>query len=178
MQTTVEYENEDSAYGRVLVWKWTLNFAFEHPLGGGFNSYLVMQYSDDKGKQVVAKAFHNVYMEVLGEHGWVGLGIFVLLIITSIRYLYFVAYRIPNQQQFEWCRDLAKATLTSLFVLMACGCFIGIAFQYPFWYLFGAAVCLKEYVRRVSQLVPIRTRETWIAPPLTAESGNLGRNVS
>jgi putative inorganic carbon (hco3(-)) transporter len=119
-----------------------------------------------------------VYMEVLGEHGWVGLGIFVSLIISSLGKLYYVGFRLPNEQQWEWCRDLARAMIVSLFILMACGCFIGIAFQFPFWYLFGATVSLTEYVRRISQPALIKTNETWIMPPLATEGGNLRRNTS
>src|SRR5262249_39639611 len=34
------YEQDTSAAGRLMVWKWTLEFAITHPLGGGFSSYI------------------------------------------------------------------------------------------------------------------------------------------
>jgi O-antigen ligase len=41
VSTISDFQKENSALTRVLVWKWTLGFAASHPFGGGFQSYLV-----------------------------------------------------------------------------------------------------------------------------------------
>lgn len=41
ISTIGNFEQENSAYVRVLVWRWTLGFIATHPLGGGFQAYLV-----------------------------------------------------------------------------------------------------------------------------------------
>ncbi len=41
VSTIGNFEQENSAYGRILVWRWTLGFVADHPLGGGFATYLI-----------------------------------------------------------------------------------------------------------------------------------------
>ena len=79
ISTLSNYEQESSANTRILIWKWTIGFSFEHPFGGGFNSYLVNVIPNPPGPDgeqtyQYARAFHNIYMAALGEHGYPGLG--------------------------------------------------------------------------------------------------------
>ena len=81
MSTITQYNTEGSSLGRILVWEWTLHFVQSHPFGGGFNAYVVDTITfpalDDVGAPIVihGKAFHSMYFEALGEHGWPGLGL-------------------------------------------------------------------------------------------------------
>lgn len=142
---------ESSANTRILVWKWTLQFAGEHPQGGGFNAYVTNRFEDDDGNVSFGRAFHSIYFEVLGEQGWPGLSIFLALMLVTILSLRRTIWRARDWPQLAWCGDLARALMASLFVLMACGSFIGIAFQPTLWYLFGLTTCLQQYLRRVQQ---------------------------
>ena len=119
MSTTTNYENEDSALGRILVWEWTLEFVAEHPQGGGFNSYVTdtikFPATDAHPTTVIhGKAFHSIYFEVLGEQGWFGLGLFLTLIVNSLLMLRTVALRCREVEGMEWCRDMAFALQASL----------------------------------------------------------------
>jgi putative inorganic carbon (hco3(-)) transporter len=157
MSTLENYQAEDSALGRILVWKWTLDFAAANPLGGGFNSYVVNRIAfppppgQSKPTYVVGKAFHNIYIEVLGEHGWIGLGIYVCLILVSVAKLLQMMRRCQGPPDLQWCHDLSRALLTGLLILATAGCFIGIAFQPMLWYLFASTTCLSSHMRRVMQ---------------------------
>ena len=76
--TIGDFEHEDSAYVRILVWKWTLGFVATHPLGGGFSAYIVDHVEvpaagSDPGHTEFGRAFHSSYFEVLGEQGYPGL---------------------------------------------------------------------------------------------------------
>lgn len=155
--TTVDYNQEDSALGRILVWQWTLEYVKDHPLGGGFNSYMIdrIQFPSINGDPpaiVYGKAFHNTLIEVLGEHGFPGLLIFVTLVVLSLLYLYGVARRTRGQPYLLWLHDLANTLITSLLVIMACGNFIQIGFQAMTWYLLALAVCVREYYHHVQKL--------------------------
>src|SRR5262249_13421523 len=41
MLTIADYDSETSALGRIGVWRWTLDFVAEHPLGGGFEAFII-----------------------------------------------------------------------------------------------------------------------------------------
>jgi O-antigen ligase len=148
METTDTYEADRSANARVLVWKWTLDFAIDHPLGGGFASYYVNKITLPSGMTLNGVAYHNAYIEVLGEHGWVGLALFIGTLAFALRNLWRVRRGTARITELSWCHDLSGALLISLLVLAGASNFIGIAFQPVFWYLFATSTCLHEYLYR------------------------------
>jgi O-antigen ligase len=157
IDTTEDYNTEGSALGRILVWKWTLGYVSEHPLGGGFDAFLVdrIEFPAENGQTplvIYGKAFHNMFIEVLGEQGFPGLAMFLTLLLTSLWYLWRAMRRTRGQPHLLWLHDLAGALMTSLLTIMACGCFIGIAYQSMVWYLITVPVCLNAYLARVEAL--------------------------
>ena len=177
MSTVRTFDTESSALGRILVWKWTLDYAMHHPFGGGFEVYRIDHVEfppETEGGQPRPRtgiAFHSVYFELLGEQGWIGLFLFVCLIANSIRYLNTVAKITKNKTNMLWARDFSYAIQGSLLTLMACSAFIGIAFQPMFYYLFAVSFSLREYVRRATNGQPTGGRALRAAravSPLTA----------
>jgi putative inorganic carbon (HCO3(-)) transporter len=157
ISTISDYREESSALTRILVSKWTIGYVAEHPLGGGFNSSFVdrIEYPSVDGQAPVVyfgKAFHNIYFEVLGEQGYPGLLIYVLILGITLVQLRRIAKRTRGKPHLQWCADLAAALITSLLTLMACGNFIGVAYQSFLWYMIALPVCLVEYVHRVDML--------------------------
>jgi len=168
IETTEDYNTEGSALGRILVWKWTLNYVMDNPLGGGFQSFLVnrIEYPSTNGEApmvVYGKAFHNIFIEVLGEQGFPGLAMYVTLILLSLGYMWGIIRRTRDQPHLLWAHDLAGALMTSLLTIIACGCFIGIAYQAMVWYLITIPVCLSGYLHRVEQLENGAGESTWTA---------------
>ena len=157
IETTTDYQSDSSALGRILVWQWTIKYVLQNPLGGGFQSYLIDRIEfpggDGQPSMVVrGKAFHNMFIEVLGEQGFPGLAIYGTLMLLSLTYAWRVRRRTRHQPHLAWAHDLAGTLMTSLLTMMACGCFIGIAFQAVVWYLMTFPVCLYAYLQRVEQL--------------------------
>lgn len=157
---------EDSALTRILIWKWTLDYAVAHPFGGGFMAYLVSRIAYPNGLVVFGRAFHSIYFEVLGEEGWVGLALFLGVAgwtFISLRRLARHTRKIPH---LAWCADMSDALQSGLAVFLTAGAFVGIAYQPAFWYFIAMSVSLREYVRRVEQ--PQKVAEGWRARALPA----------
>jgi putative inorganic carbon (HCO3(-)) transporter len=157
MESIGSYQADNSAMVRIMVWKWTLEFAASHPLGGGFNSYIVNVIElpgDGQNPPEVqhGRAFHSSYFEVLGEQGYPGLIMFLLAASTSFLALRRLSKKTRNIPHLAWCADFSDALQSGLLVFMASGAFVGIAFQPPFWYFIAMSVSLREYVRRVEAL--------------------------
>ncbi len=154
MDTISTYRQDNSAMVRIEVWKWTLRFAASHPLGGGFNSFYVNEIHlpplgpGQPATVQYARAFHNSYMEVLGEQGFPGIAIFLTLVIGSWASLKRTARRCRGNPDLAWCEDLCKSLSVGLMVFVPCMMFVGDAFQPFFWYNFALASCLSEYARR------------------------------
>ena len=157
ISTVSDYNTEGSALGRILVWRWTLNYVAGHPFGGGFNAYIIdrIQFPPDPDGHVLVvhgKAFHSIYFEVLGEQGWFGLALFALIVGFALYQLRTVARLTRRVEEMAWARELAYALQVALLTLLACGAFIGIGFQPMFYYLVGISACLREHVRQAARL--------------------------
>ncbi|MCO6417744.1 putative O-glycosylation ligase, exosortase A system-associated [Siccirubricoccus sp. KC 17139] len=156
METIDDYKSESSAYTRILVWQWTLGFVADHPLGGGFSSYVVNEIAvpptpeRPEGYVQHGRAFHSSYFEMLGEHGWPGLALFLALNLLTLLNMERVRQQARGREDFLWCRDLATALQLALLVLLSSGAFVGIAFQPMFWYLYALGACLQHHWQRAS----------------------------
>jgi len=157
MNTISNYEEEGSAAGRVAVWLWTIDFASRNPLGGGFDSYVVNGLAGFKnlrdGAPVVTdglaggKAYHSIYFELLGEQGYVGLALYLLvhgLIVTKLLRLFWSTRGVPGM---EWMHDLAYAIFVSMLVYHVGGAFVGIAYQ-AWTYLLISLVLGLDHIAR------------------------------
>jgi probable O-glycosylation ligase (exosortase A-associated) len=140
---TVETASEDSsALGRLVVWKWTTEFATTHFFGGGFHAYIanagLLNLYHDNPKVIfdhTAKAFHSIYFEVLGEHGFVGLTLYLTILLA----LYIQLRKLAKDKTDKWKAELAKSLTQALYIFCACGAFVGVAFQ-PILYILAAFV--------------------------------------
>ena len=152
MSTTVEAEQESSAYTRLLVWGWTIDYAREHPLGGGFDVYLLNRafvvQPDGSEFVVEGRAFHSMYFEILGEQGIVGAWIFLSIISMYYFTLHRLACRSRHVPELAWVRDLCSALAISATSYFAGAAFVGVAFQPLHYFMFAISVCLLNHVGR------------------------------
>ncbi len=109
VQSIENYENDASAQGRFDAWLFAINLAKDRPiLGGGFNaqedSDLFMRYSPDAAG---ARAIHSIYFEVLAEHGFVGLSLYLALMASVFRMAASIKKMTKGNDELIWARDLA-----------------------------------------------------------------------
>ncbi|MDR3534772.1 MAG: putative O-glycosylation ligase, exosortase A system-associated [Rhodopila sp.] len=157
ISTVEEYQTEGSALVRILVWKWTLEFTATHPLGGGFATYMINHVdvpgngNNDPGHTEFGRAFHSIYFEVLGEHGYPGIVIFLTLAGSMFLRLRKIAKRARGHPELQWVVGLSDALQSGLAVFMTSGAFVGLAFQPMFWYFISMGVSLNAYMWRVER---------------------------
>ena len=156
MATIGTYSTESSAMTRIAVWRWTLEYVAEHPFGGGFDAYLLSRYkieSTEEGRisiEITGRAFHSIYFEVLGEHGIVGLILFLLMFLTFFINLNYAKKLSKDRPDLIWCQNLSFCLNLSMLTLMVSGIFVGFAFLPFHYYLVGLSIALREYVRRAT----------------------------
>jgi putative inorganic carbon (HCO3(-)) transporter len=178
ISTVANYERENSAYTRILVWRWTLEFTATHPLGGGFQTYVINHVDvpgtdNEAGHTEFGRAFHSIYFEVLGEHGYPGIAIFLTLAGTMFLKLHRIAKRARSYPELQWVGALADALQSGLAVFMSSGAFVGIAFQPMFWYFVALGVSLNAYVWRVERAQPVGLNGWRAAAARTAPTQDL-----
>lgn len=140
-----------SALTRLLVWAWTIEYAGAHPFGGGFDCFVVDRIEFPDGSVMFGHAFESSYFEMLGEQGWVGLGLFLGVLTSTFLGLLRLARRTRRIPHLVWCADMSDALQAGMVVFMTAGAFLDVGFQPEIWYIIALSVSLREYVRRVEQ---------------------------
>jgi putative inorganic carbon (HCO3(-)) transporter len=182
VSTIGNFEQENSAYGRILVWRWTLGFVAGHPLGGGFATYLIDHIelparNGDPAHMEFARAFHSSYFEMLGEHGYPGLVMFLVLAGSTLLMLRRLARQARRFAELKWVVDLSDALQSGLAVFLTCGAFVELGFQPMFWYFVSMSLCLNAYMWRVEHMETTELtgwramRADLIKPPVAETSG-------
>jgi putative inorganic carbon (HCO3(-)) transporter len=154
VSTIGNFAQENSAYTRVLVWRWTLQFTAMHPFGGGFQTSLINHIElpangDQPATVEYGRAFHSIYFEMLGEQGYPGLALFLLITATTFIKLRRLAKRAVAYPELDWVVSLSNALQSGLAVFMTSGAFVGIAFQPMYWYFIAMSISLNAYMGRV-----------------------------
>jgi probable O-glycosylation ligase (exosortase A-associated) len=148
MATINDYQEDGSAQGRIMAWKFALRLAADRPItGGGFSvvddSQLYFRYVPEAD---VVHAFHSIYFEFLGEHGYVGLFLFIGLIIASLLTAQSVIRRARRRPDLDWARQLASAIQVSIIGYCAAGTFLNLGFYDLLYALVAVLVATKVVV--------------------------------
>src|SRR6266850_3565283 len=129
MWSIQNYEQDTSAMGRINAWMMAVNLANDRPLvGGGFEIYnkrVFGRYAPDPDD---VHAAHSIYFQMLGEHGYVGLMLFLLLWILVWRDTWWVIKHSRSHSELQWALDLARITQMSLVGYAVGGAFLNLAY--------------------------------------------------
>ena len=137
----------------------------------GFNAYLGnrIEMRNADGQEIVqeGRAFHSIYFEVLGEHGWIGLAIFFAIFAVFFLDMRRIRRKVRDRPDLEWLGDLARALSHGVLIFMAGAAFVGIAFYPLHYYLFALAVSASAALHRAAA-APASAPALPVAPPQAA----------
>lgn len=151
MGTIKTYEQDDSALGRINAWWNAYNVAKAHLFGGGFNIYTADVFARYSPEPERVHAAHSIYFQVMGEHGFIGLFLFLLVGATTwltCRTLIRAARKDPV---LRWVGDLGSMIQVSLIGYATGGAFLSLAYFDLPYNLAAAATAAAFMVRRHQQ---------------------------
>ncbi len=184
--TIKDYKADESASTRIAVWAWTWEYVKEHPMGGGFDVYRqnrirydIAQKADSDEvisvdmpavKEVVdeGRAFHSSYFEMLGEQGFPGLIIWLMIQLGGVWRMEVLQrlYRKRNREDEGWVAPLANALQNAQIIYLVGSLFVGIAFQAFFFMLIALQIGLDTYLARRRKEAAWRPVKSVRAKPL------------
>lgn len=157
MDTLQHATETDSAETRIQSWEFSANVALHRPLlGGGFNIYesrpMWQRYGPEGAKP---RAVHSIYFRILGEQGFVGLALFLGLLVASWRNCSRARKRTRQIGDMKWAFDLASMLQVSLVAFAAAGAFLPMSYfdlSYQLMALSALLVvcCTRELETRVA----------------------------
>ena len=167
MNTIETYQADNSASTRLAVWAWTWDYVQHNPLGGGFEAYrqnrLTIRLNEVRQTDThsaisstlqtdAGRAYHSAYFEMLGEQGFPGLGLWILLHLTGLLGMERLRRSYRNAPPDDaWIAPLATALQHGQIIYLIGALFVGIAFQPFVFMLIGVQIALTEHVRRSGQ---------------------------
>jgi probable O-glycosylation ligase (exosortase A-associated) len=146
MSTIETYQNDSSAMGRIQVWKMTLNLASHNPLGGGFEMWTEETFDRYSPDHADPHDGHSIYFKVLGEHGWLGLALFLFIALSAWRTASSIIKQAARNEKLKHLSDLARMTQVSLAAFAVGGAFLGLSYFDLYWNLVAILVVAKSLI--------------------------------
>jgi probable O-glycosylation ligase (exosortase A-associated) len=157
MDTIRTFEQDTSAMSRIWTWTTLWNAALDRPLVGvGFkadNPIVFERYAPlDGAFAIFAGHFwvaHSIYFQMLGEHGFVGLALFLSVGVATWLKASALSKATRNDPQFaSWVPILMRMCQVSIMGYAVGGAFLSLAYLDLPYYIIGFVVLTDLYVRK------------------------------
>jgi len=161
-QTIGQFQADPSAMGRVHAWEAAANMSKAHPLlGVGAGAFLYVWPLYRPAAEKTAHVAHNVFLDVVGELGFVGLLLFLMFVGAAAG----GAFAASRNPELAW---LARAIAASLVGYLTSSLFLsGYTLSSHLYVLCGIAACAERISRRAAE--PVRQR--WRPPVVSFPQG-------
>ena len=134
MNTIKTYDEDASAMGRINAWWMAFNLACARPLGGGFDIYDFELFGRFAPNPLDVHAAHSIYFQILGEHGFIGLFLFVAFGATTWMAASDGKRKAKGLPGFEWVGPLMDMMKVSMIGYGVGGAFLSLAyFDVPYY---------------------------------------------
>lgn len=157
--TIENYQTDGSANQRLQSWTVAWNLAKESPLtGAGFE----FEYSPDEDRWMRyaseeytwalqrASSAHSIYFQILGQHGFVALLLFLVLLFGTLLSLNRIKKRAMTSADSTWAASYASGLQVGLIGYMVSGAFLSSAYFDLAWLFFALTAILAREVKPVS----------------------------
>ena len=148
MDTINTYEEDSSAMGRLNAWRMAWNLARDRFPGGGFDVSDGAIFARYAPNPMDVHAAHSIYFQALGEHGFVGLLIYLALGIATWRTASAIIRLTRGKAELRWAHGLATMSQASLIGFAVGGAFLSLLYFDMPYYLMAALIATRIVVER------------------------------
>ena len=183
MASIEDYQSDGSAMGRIYLWKTSIRIAELHPFtGGGFRVTFSPAITNDmlRGTDLPRlknpRAAHSIYFDVLSEHGWFGLAVFVVIGAYSLSTCAWLIRRSRGRPDLAWANVLGRMGQAVLVGYATAGAFASLAYLDEYWcviFIFDAARRLVAREIAVAAGAIGAAPRVWPRAPQQAISGGV-----
>ena len=170
MSTIQSYEEDRSAMGRISAWWTAWNLALKYPAGVGFNPATAEIFAKFSPYPDFVHAAHSIYFQIMGNHGFIGLFMFVLIWAMAWR----MANRIRREKDLpanaQWTVELASMCQVSLAGFAVGGAFLSLSYFDLPYYIMVMVVLTRAWAERKAWLKEPAYQPGWKTIPGLAPS--------
>jgi probable O-glycosylation ligase (exosortase A-associated) len=165
MSTIKSASADESFQERIQAWKTSINIAEGRPItGGGFSSInldWVAQRYHSPGSLDIGRASHSMYMQVLSDHGFVGIAIYLMLLVAAWFNTSSIIKRTRDRPELDWANRLARMTQVSIAGYVVGGAALSMAYYDGFLLVLSLTAALSAVVHRYSVGEEAATAPRW-----------------
>lgn len=167
MNTIQNFEEDESAMGRVRIWQVSWLLALDRPLtGSGFRGPYQPDVVAAVDPAVAPRAVHSIYFEVLGEHGFPAFVVWLGLTVAGAFYAWRLVRLARDRPDLAWAGDLGRMAQVSMVAYLTGGAFLSLSYWDYYWTLL--IVIAATYKLAVTAAAPERraaVAQGWQRPP-------------
>ena len=174
MATINTYGQDASAMGRIGAWWNSWNLAFHYPFGVGFNAAtpeLFARFSPNAG---TVQGAHSIYFLVLGNHGFIGLAIFLAIWVSTWRTATWLRSKTNLRPETKWCAELGAMCQVSLIGYFVGGAFLNLSYFDLPYNIIAMLVLTRVWVEKSSWKTEPLYPPDWKTIPGLASAPKLG----
>ena len=143
---------DESAMGRLYAWEAAIGMALHNPISGvGLDNFLSNYFAYSSHWDGMNHAVHSTWFGVLAETGFLGLIIFIAMILSIARVArYALRVFAPSSQQHDYSPILfamAQALQAGLAGFCVSGTFLTMGFTWPVYILLALSIALSRAVK-------------------------------
>jgi putative inorganic carbon (hco3(-)) transporter len=165
METIRTYGEDASAMSRLHTWSVIWRSVLDNPIfGSGFRLDNYDFYARYSSLAVITTTYgpHSIYFQALGEHGFVGLALYLALLGTTWITLGRLSKRFAAIPEETWAALLCRMLQVGLVGFMVGGNFLGLLHWDVHYYLIALVVVLYRYSEGLAPEPVAVRRETAI----------------
>lgn len=162
MDSIANYAADSSAQGRINAWHMAFNLARDRFMGGGFEIAEPATFALYAPDPQAVHAAHSIYFQILGEHGFVGLALYLLLGILSWRCAASIIRLARQQPGQAWAGMLASMIQASMMGFLVGGAFLSLAYFDVPYYLLVALVAVQRLLAAPPSMAPLHAEQDQI----------------
>jgi putative inorganic carbon (hco3(-)) transporter len=165
MSTIDEFQEDRSALGRISAWWNAWGIAQVYPFGVGFNAARPELFARFSPYPDFVHAAHSIYFQVLGNHGFVGLAIYLCIFGST----YWAAGRLRIQARVHrsaaWCDALGAMCQVSLIGFAVGGAFLSLSyFDLPYNVMTAVVLARVWIAKQAWEREPAWRPGFWVVP--------------
>ncbi len=146
MHTIDDYQQDASAMGRINAWYFAINVAKDNLFGGGFKAFTPQMFQRYAPVPTDYHVAHSIYFQVLGDHGFIGLALFILLMVLAWRTGTSVKKFCKEKPDLKWAADLATMCQVSIIGYAVGGAFLSMPYYDFYYYVIAVLVLLEKLI--------------------------------
>jgi len=147
MSTIETFDEDASAMGRINAWEYSINIANDRLTGGGLKAWTYETFSKYAPNPLDVHAAHSIYFGVLGDHGWPGLTLYLLVLMLTWRSLSKIIKSTKGIEGALEVNTLAKMIQVSLIAFLTGGAFLSLPYFDLPWLFVALTLILRRQLK-------------------------------